>query len=197
MCATKVRLPHEERAVANSLQDQLRKSGLVSAQKARQANAEKRKKNKRKRAGGTDEDAARKVELARAAAEKVERDRALNREQQARAEARAVQAQIQQLIDMNIVDRGDEATTFSYTLDGTVKTLHVSEGVRKALALGSVALVSQAETVAIVPAGVARKILARDEERVVLLNDSEDVADDVGNEDDPYAEFKVPDDLMW
>ena len=48
------------------------------------------------------------MELARAAAEKVERDRALNREQQARA-ARAVQAQIQQLIDMNIVDRGDEA----------------------------------------------------------------------------------------
>lgn len=183
--------------MANSLQDQLRKSGLVSAQKARQANAEKRKKNKRKRAGGADEDAARTVELARAAAEKVERDRALNREQQARAEARAVQAQIQQLIDMNIVDRGDEVTTFSYTLDGTVKTLHVSEGVRKALALGSVALVSQAETVAIVPAGVARKILARDEERVVLLNDSDDEADDVGNEDDPYAEFKVPDDLMW
>lgn len=183
--------------MANSLQDQLRKSGLVSAQKARQANAEKRKKNKRKRAGGADEDAARKVELARVAAEKVERDRALNREQQARAEARAVQAQIQQLIDMNIVDRGDEATTFSYTLDGTVKTLHVSEGVRKALALGSVALVSQAETVTIVPAGVARKILARDEERVVLLNDSEGEAGDVGNEDDPYAEFKVPDDLMW
>ena len=42
------------------------------------------------------------------------------------------------------------------------------------------------------PTTVAEKIRQRDEAAVVLLNDR-----NVQDEDDPYADYPIPDDLMW
>ena len=47
---------------------------------------------------------------------------------------------------------------------------------------------------AIIPASVADKIAQRDESSIVLNNALSQEAQD---EDDPYADFKIPDDLMW
>jgi len=46
----------------------------------------------------------------------------------------------------------------------------------------------------IVPAEVARKVQARDKASIVVLNEA---TQDVAAADDPYAEFQIPDDLMW
>jgi len=46
----------------------------------------------------------------------------------------------------------------------------------------------------VVPEKVARKIMERDESAVISLHDRQQ--DDVG-EDDPYAGYEIPDDLMW
>ncbi len=45
------------------------------------------------------------------------------------------------------------------------------------------------------PAGVAEKIRQRDESVILLLN-TRSAAEQV-EEDDPYADFQIPDDLMW
>ena len=45
----------------------------------------------------------------------------------------------------------------------------------------------------IVPRAVATKIAERDENAVVLANANTDSE----NQDDEYADYKVPDDLMW
>ncbi|SQK75351.1 Uncharacterized protein conserved in bacteria [Tatumella ptyseos] len=47
---------------------------------------------------------------------------------------------------------------------------------------------------AIIPASVADKIAQRDADSIVLNSALSQEAQD---EDDPYADFKVPDDLMW
>ncbi|HBP97063.1 MAG TPA: DUF2058 domain-containing protein, partial [Pantoea agglomerans] len=47
---------------------------------------------------------------------------------------------------------------------------------------------------AIIPASVADKIAQRDASAIVLNSALSEEAQD---EDDPYADFKVPDDLMW
>ena len=44
------------------------------------------------------------------------------------------------------------------------------------------------------PAPVARKIAERDAAAVIELNDSNKSA---SAEDDPYADYQVPDDLIW
>ncbi|ECJ9324882.1 DUF2058 family protein, partial [Salmonella enterica] len=47
---------------------------------------------------------------------------------------------------------------------------------------------------AIIPASVADKIAQRDADSIVVNSALSQEAQD---EDDPYADFKVPDDLMW
>ena len=47
---------------------------------------------------------------------------------------------------------------------------------------------------AIIPAVVANKIMQRDASYIVL---SSELTQEAKDEDDPYADFVVPDDLMW
>jgi hypothetical protein len=53
----------------------------------------------------------------------------------------------------------------------------------------------------LIPAEAARKISERDSASIVLLNDYSQQGtrnqQDQQQEDDPYADFQVPDDLMW
>jgi len=64
-----------------SLQEQLLKAGLTTKQKTRQANADKRKKNKQKRSGVQHDATLQeqvKQDLAKARTEKQDKDNALN-----------------------------------------------------------------------------------------------------------------------
>ena len=45
----------------------------------------------------------------------------------------------------------------------------------------------------LVPRVIAEKIQQRNEKRIVLFEPDEKVID----ENDPYAEFQIPDDLVW
>ncbi len=47
---------------------------------------------------------------------------------------------------------------------------------------------------AIIPASVADKITQRDADSIVL---NSALSQEEQDEEDPYADFKVPDDLMW
>ena len=60
------------------------------------------------------------------------------------------------------------------------------------LAVGAVTIRS-ARKKNLVPAAVAEKITQRQAESIVVLNAKQQQED----EDDPYADFKIPDDLMW
>ena len=58
---------------------------------------------------------------------------------------------------------------------------------------GSAAIVRLGESYEVVPADVAEKIRARDAASVVDTG----AADSTPDEDDPYKDYQVPDDLMW
>ncbi|MGB5458181.1 MAG: DUF2058 family protein [Gammaproteobacteria bacterium] len=45
----------------------------------------------------------------------------------------------------------------------------------------------------LVPLAIAEKILRRNEKRIVLFSEEDQAVD----ENDPYADYKVPDDLTW
>lgn len=70
-----------------------------------------------------------------------------------------------------------------------------SQLVNGRLAIARLAIDSKGATeYAVIPASVADKIAQRDAESIVLHSALSQEAQD---EDDPYADFKVPDDLMW
>jgi uncharacterized protein YaiL (DUF2058 family) len=77
-----------------------------------------------------------------------------------------------------------------------VRTMHVNPEVREKLLNGALTIVRYDGFYAIVPAPIALKIKERDPEFVVPLELGKQ-EDSAPAEDDPYKDFKVPDDLMW
>ncbi len=181
----------EKTTVGNSLQDQLFKAGLANKKQAVKARKAQNNKEKLQRQGKAVTDEA--AELAeKARQEQVARDRELNRIKQVEAEAKAVKAQIRQLIKLNqIEERGD--TEFSFTHGTQIKSLHLRNEHRDALIKGQLAIVTLDDNYAIVPATVSDKISQRDESLMVLRHSPNDEAPI----DDEYADYEVPDDLMW
>ncbi|WNO61427.1 DUF2058 domain-containing protein [Rheinheimera sp. MMS21-TC3] len=176
--------------MSNALKDQLLKAGLADAKKLK---AIKKDKHKQKVQAGKKtvvNEASLLAEQKRQ--QQVERDRQLNQEKQALLQQKAIAAQVKQLIETHSISaKGEVAYNFT---DGTlVKRLYVNAKLHDELSRGLVAIAKQDDNYALVPAAVAEKISQRQPESIVLLN----VKQQQPEEDDPYAEFQVPDDLMW
>ena len=178
--------------MANSLQDQLLKAGLADAKQAKKAKAGKRapKGKKGQRDPVLSESA---LAAQRALEEKAERDRALNLERKAAAERKALVAQIRQLIEQNHLPRDEAEEAYHFVDEGKLRSLRVTPAQRDQLAGGRVDIVRDEDRYELVPAEVAEKIRTRDPERVM----ARPAAESTPAEDDPYAAYQVPDDLMW
>lgn len=181
--------------MGNSLQDQLKKAGLANAKQAARAKRAQNQKLKDQAKGTVVEDEA--TRLAREAqAAKVARDRELNAERQAKHQAREIQAQIVQLVELNrIEERGDQA--FGFTDGAAIRTLHLRDEERAAVVAGRLTVVrldGSPPRYELVPRPVAKKIAERDDQRVIVMNQRDTPSSDASDE---YAGYEVPDDLMW
>ena len=176
-----------------SLQDQLLKAGLIDKKKAHKINKTKNKQVKQKQKNKIETTDETKLAAQQAQAEKVERDRQLNLQRKKEAEYKAVAAQIHQLVEMNR-QTGDEGDIdYSFT-DGTlIKRMLVTETQLKQLGNGRLCIIKLDECYELIPTLVAEKIRMRDENAQIFSNQTTETPD----EDDPYADFQVPDDLMW
>jgi len=103
-------------------------------------------------------------------------------------------AQIKQIIELNRLPRDAEGLAYNFTDDNKVKRLYVSEAMRDQIAEGRLAIVKLGQQYEVVSAEVARKIQSRDAASVIVFNEPKTTANDA---DDPYAEYQVPDDLIW
>lgn len=171
--------------MAMSLQEQLLKAGLTNEKKAKKAKKSSKKTREMKR------------EVKAAAEEKIkqqqQRDKELNQQIQQQAREKEIQAQIKQLIEVNKLENFAGELDYNFTDGSAVKKLSVSETVQKQLANGRLSIVRLADDYVLVPSKVADKIAERDESILVAQNV---VADDI-DEDDPYKDYVIPDDLMW
>ena len=176
-----------------SLKDQLLNAGLIDKKKAKQLKQELRKEAKVRKKGQVPLD-DNKEQVKRNLVEKVERDRHLNKQQQAVVERKAIQAQISQLIKMNRIKRESGDIAYQFT-DGTrIKKIYVTEQLQNDLVNGRLAIAKLGNEFELLPSSAAEKIRQRDPQVIVLLNTYEVTGVD---EDDPYAEYQIPDDLMW
>lgn len=179
--------------MANPFQDQLLKAGVVTKDKVNKANKSKHKQAKQQAKNAVTDAELRKREIAQAEKLKAERDRELNRLKVEEENKKAVVAQIKQLVEMNRLASGEGETAYNFADDNKIKTVYVSDEVRKQIINGRLAIARVDGRYEIVPKAVADKIRQRDASFIVLSNESTQTSD----EDDEYADFKVPDDLMW
>jgi uncharacterized protein YaiL (DUF2058 family) len=97
---------------------------------------------------------------------------------------------------MNIVAKdGDQK--FSFTAANVIKHIYVSQTQIEQLSRGTLAIATQKDgqkhNHVLVPMGVAKKIEQRDAKIVVFKAQQNTIEE----EDDPYADFQIPDDLTW
>jgi len=181
--------------MANAFQKQLLKAGLVSKDKVNKSNKSKYKQSKQQAKNSPTEADDLKQKVKQAALTKQERDRELNREKVEQENIKAIAGQIRQLIEMNRIANDHGETAFNFEVESKVERIYVSDNLREQIINGRLAIVKLDEKFELVPKIVADKIMQRDDQFVVLSN--EKTQDSETDEDDDYADFKVPDDLMW
>ena len=181
-----------------SLQDQLLKAGLTTKQKTRQANADKRKKNKQKRSGvqhGATMQEQIKDDLIKAKTEKQAKDDALNEQKKQQLADKEQGLRIKQILTHHQVKNVEGDNEYNYTFANKIKKLSLDNSTHKALVNGRLSLCGLDETTYIVTRETADKLAQLDASVVLVQNDK--VLDEQIDEDDPYADYQIPDDLMW
>lgn len=176
-----------------SLQEQLLKAGLVDKNKVKKVNQDKSKQKKVERRTGeqsVDETRLAAQEMQR---QQAERARELNAQRDAAANQKAILAQIAQMVQKNRQSKGAGDVAYNFTHGSKIDRIHVSAAVQAHLVAGRLVIVCLNGATELVPRVIADKIAERDASLVVRVNKSSAPVD----EDDPYAAFQIPDDLMW
>ncbi len=181
-----------------SLQDQLLKAGLTTKQKTRQANADKRKKNKQQRSGVQHDTSLQeqvKQDLVKSKAEKQAKDNALNEQKKQQLAEKEQGLRIKQILTHQQIKNVKGDNEYNYTFDNKIKKLPLDTMTHNALINGRLSICGLEGITYIVTSETAEKLAELDPNIVLVQNDK--VSDDHVNEDDPYADYQIPDDLMW
>ena len=179
--------------MSNSLQDQLKQLGLADEKQARKARQDKKKRKGSKPSRRQPAAPDPRAETAqRERAEKAERDRKIESKREARRRAKETAARVRQIVETNRVERGEGELVYRFTRGRKIKEVWLSKDHHRRLADGEVALVTFGEGYELVPNKTAERIREIDEKAVLVQNTGSTESDD-----DPYADFPVPDDLVW
>jgi uncharacterized protein YaiL (DUF2058 family) len=181
-----------------SLQDQLLKAGLTTKQKTRQANVDKRKKNKQKRSGvqhGASLQEQVQQDLAKAQTDKQIKDNALNEQKKQQLADKEQVLRIKQILTHHQIKNVVGDNEYNYTFETTIKKLSFDAVTHKALVNGRLALCGLDNVTYLVTRETAEKLSELDKRVVLVQNDK--ALDEQVDEDDPYADYQIPDDLMW
>jgi len=180
--------------MSQSLQDQLLNAGLVSKSKASKAKKAKHKKVRQQRntKGSASSEADQQQQKARA--EKATKDRLLNERLNETRNRRETTAQVKQLVENNRHPRSssEDDTAFFFENKGKVKQMYVSAQTQQMITSGKLMIVNCNGVFELVPAVIAEKIRQRNPSLVLEVSKEKSM-----DEDDPYAEHQVPDDLKW
>ena len=202
--------------MSQSLRDQLVKAGLATSAQAKKAERSKRAeataerqqgkstKVKKGKAGQTSAPQSEtdkvKAKAAQQRAEKAARDKALAQQRNEKSQAKALQAQITQLIKQNdertkVSD--DEAVPYNFVHGKKIKKIFVNKVQLDALSAGRLVVVNNNGLYHFVSAKVAKQIEERDPRRIIVAHGRDEKPLEPGSDEEFYAKFEVPDDLDW
>lgn len=184
--------------MANSLQDQLVKAGLATEKQVKESQTKSRKQakqagKKKKSANRAPRTNAASHQIPQAQAQKAARDRALNREHEERRARKALRAQVRDLIESRKLNDPAGEVAHNFVKAGKIKRVYVTDEQHKLLSEGRLAVVAFEGKHYLVEPAVADTILQKLPQSFVYLGKEQDTSD----EDDAYADYKIPDDLMW
>lgn len=183
--------------MAGSLQDQLLGMGVIDKKKVKKAKHQQHQaKNKAIKAAKSGKKVATQQnnqQIEQANRDKYQRDLELNRQRDAKLAATALLAEVRDIVKRHSVAiKNDADVAYNFTHDNKIKKLYVTAELQQQLTLGQLAIIVLGEKSTLVPDKIAEKIENRLPEKVVRVQ-----SDEASDKDDPYADYQIPDDLMW
>lgn len=185
--------------MTKSLQDQLLGAGLIDSKKARQISKENRKAKKEKKRLQDNSPSETQAAIQEALRQKQERDRELNLKLKEEADKKALAAQVSQLVDHYKLKREAGDLEYNFKVGTTIKKMRVTQKTLDEIARGRLCIVQRGETFDVIPRPIADKIRERDASVIVVYNaiNEGNASTSVESDDDYYAQFEIPDDLVW
>ncbi|WP_026470575.1 DUF2058 domain-containing protein [Alkanindiges illinoisensis] len=174
----------------NALQAQLLKAGLVDTKKAQQIN----KQNQHAKRTGEQTDAEVKQALAEAQTKKLQKDQQLNLEKQRALEEKTLKANIIQMLKQHRLKETDGEIVYQFVDNGKIKKIYITQKLYDQVVAGHVAVGRLEDSYALLPRPLADRINEKMTGFIVVANTKSEQQMD---EDDPYAAYVIPDDLMW
>ena len=176
--------------VKNALQAQLLKAGLVDNKKAKKLS----KQAVHEQRTGESKDAEVKGKIAQAQQEKLAKDQAIEQEKKAALQEKELKAAIMQMIHQYKIRDTDGEVVYQF-LDGKIKKVYINQQIYNALVAGSLAIAKENDSYAFLPKALAERINLKMEGFIIVNNAEKNEA--TTDEEDPYAAYVIPDDLMW
>ncbi|MDD2946748.1 MULTISPECIES: DUF2058 domain-containing protein [unclassified Acinetobacter] len=177
--------------VKNALQAQLLKAGLVDNKKAKKLS----KQAVHEQRTGQSNEAELKAKIAQDQQEKLARDQALDLEKKRLLQGKELKAAIVQMINQHKIKDTDGEVAYQFIDDNKVKKIYLNQQIYNALVAGSLIIAKEADSYAVLPKALAERINDKMEGFIIVNNSEKN--EQTTDEDDPYAAYVIPDDLMW
>ncbi|WP_173910795.1 DUF2058 domain-containing protein [Acinetobacter sp. Marseille-Q1618] len=177
--------------VKNALAAQLLKAGLVDNKKAKKLS----KQAQHEQRTGQNNDAELKAKIEQDKQEKLAKDQALNQEKQRVLDEKALVAAISQMIAQHKIKNTDGEISYQFIDASKIKKVYINQQIYNALVSGSLVIAKENNSYAFLPKALAERINEKMTGFIIVNNTENNQA--TTDEEDPYAAYVIPDDLMW
>lgn len=177
--------------VKNALQAQLLKAGLVDNKKAKKLS----KQAVHEQRTGQSNEAELKAKIAQDKQEKLAKDQALDLEKKRLLQSKELKAAIIQMINQHKIRDIDGEVSYQFIDESKIKKIYLNQQIYNALVSGSLVIAKESEGYAVLPKALADRINDKMEGFIIVNNSEKN--EQITDEEDPYAAYVIPDDLMW
>ena len=177
--------------VKNALQAQLLKAGLVDNKKAKKLS----KQAVHEQRTGQSNEAELKAKIAQEKKQKLAKDQALDLEKKRLLQGKELKAAIVQMISQHKIHQLDGDVAYQFIDESKVKKIYLNQQIYNALVSGSLVIAKEDDSYAVLPKILADRIDAKMTGFIIVNNSQKN--EQITDEEDPYAAYVIPDDLMW
>lgn len=177
--------------VKNALAAQLLKAGLVDNKKAKKLS----KQAQHEQRTGQNNDAEMKAKIEQDKQQKLAKDQALNQQKQRVLDEKALVAAISQMIAQHKIKDTDGEISYQFIDAAKIKKVYINQQIYNALVSGSLIIAKENNSYAFLPKALAERINEKMAGFIIVNNTENNQA--TTDEEDPYAAYVIPDDLMW
>ncbi|SEL40477.1 DUF2058 domain-containing protein [Acinetobacter sp. DSM 11652] len=177
--------------VKNALQAQLLKAGLVDQKKAKKLS----KQAVHEQRTGQSNEAEIKAKIEQDLKQKLEKDQNLNLEIKRQQDEKALRAAVVQMIGQHKIKDIDGEISYQFVDENKIKKIYINQQVYNALVAGTLVIAKDQASYAVLPRTLSERINEKVEGFIIVNNAEKNEA--ITDEEDPYAAYVIPDDLMW